>query len=174
MLTLIFFIYLSVSRKNIVFFSRIIHDAGNMGEIPTSTNELDRRVYTTTEVHIDYYNKISRGQLEKMVSLVQEHITIGLMTIYLEKQSGLRENIDMAVLQLIAHGFQSKWMSEYGIMVRMHKRKEKIPQQLTLNQMCGVFIISGGLYAFAALVFVLEVILGNRMINSRPNIFRRI
>lgn len=128
-----------------------------MGQLPTSRVELDHAAYTTTQIMIDYYHNLGRGQLDKMIPIAEEHIPMTMLTIYLEEQSALREKIEVIIPRFIAHGMQTKWMRDYGIMVEMHSKRDKIPQQLTLNQVLGVFIISGGLYILALIVFVTEL-----------------
>lgn len=97
-----------------------------------------------------------------MIPFKDEYITSSYVTIFMEEQSGLRENMNEAVLHFMENGLLSKWMSDYSFPVNKRKKEEKIPQQLTLNQMIGVFIISGALYVVASSVFVFEVVLGRR------------
>lgn len=133
-----------------------------MGQLPTIEADFKDVVYTTNRISNNYYNHIHQRKLSMMIPSAREQLTFAMMTIYLEAQSGLRESIDEAVLRYIAHGLQMKSMRDHGDAANAHRKDGRIPQQLTLNKMLGVFIIGSVIYVLASIVFVFEVILGHK------------
>lgn len=132
-------------------------------------------VYTTTDPVIAYYNKISHGELNKMVPVSNKKVLMVMATMYFRKHSCLVPTMNEHVGRFLAHGFVSKWLHDNGFKLRKSKN-EREPQILTLDQVLGLFYICIGLYIISILLFIGELIAFKcgKYFNGKKSISKRV
>lgn len=90
------------------FHCRLKRFHGDLGRLPISKKDYVRTVYTTTDYVIAYYNKISRGELNKMVPVTDKKVLIVMSTMYFRKHSCLVLTMNEHIEHFVAHGLVSK------------------------------------------------------------------
>lgn len=126
-----------------------------------------RGVFVISDLTAAYYNTMLIRSRQNIILLSKDKITTVLLAFYLKKHSYLASRIDEYFMRLASNGLLTKWTNDYRDQKFLNFRADKAPQILTLDHVCGIFIICFGLYVISAIVLLLEIL------SRRINFIRR-
>lgn len=108
-----------------------------------------------------YNNKVieNHGNPGMIFRSLKEKIFGGFHTIFLRKQSCLKNNFEEQMLALSSNGLILHIIRKYLDRLYLNAEMDIAPRALTLHQIMGVFIVCGILYLIAFIVFIAEVII---------------